>query len=339
MNRCAGAVLAIIAAACGKGSGTTNGAPAGPPKPPGAGSPPAAASTTAPGTGSAAAQGATPCASLPFAESTPVPEASGAAWLAIDGKPALVIVGDSGNRGAYGIIDPETGATLETGALPLSTEAGDDLEGISARGDQLLGLTSSGWIRVWRRTSGGVPGSSRSSGKGFELIEKPYPLGPVDLPRKKSKARAPRGEGMVCDPHGVNCGRNYEGLCIAPTPREGACIGFAAAKADGHLYCLTDEAGKLVVHHDRAIAITRPGALADCAFGDDNTLWAGSNLFDLGTVYRITGWEDPASAQVEPVAVLAIGFPELIAARGDVVYRMSDMGGAPSLMARYRCRR
>jgi outer membrane protein assembly factor BamB len=144
---------------------------------------------------------------------------------------------------------------------------------------------------------------------------------------------------MVCNPHVVNCGRNYEGLCLAPIPRAGACVGFAASKADGHLYCLTDEAGKLVVHHDRAIAITRPGALADCAFGDDDTLWAGSNLFDLGNVYRVAHWEDPAKAQVEQVAALGVGFPELIAVRGDVIYRMSDMGGAPSLMARYRCRR
>jgi outer membrane protein assembly factor BamB len=318
VSRCVWPVLAIIAAACGKGSGTTASASAELPIP-----------ATPPGTGSTNAASAPPtCESLPFAESTPVPEASGAAWLAIDGKPALVVVSDSGNHGAYGIIDPETGATIETGKLPLSTEAGDDLEGASARGDKVYGLTSAGWVRVWQR-----------SGQGFELIEPPYPLGPVDLPDKKNNARAPKGDGMVCNPHVVNCGRNYEGLCLAPVPRDGACIGFAASKADGHLYCLTDEAGKLVVHHDRAIAITRPGALADCTFGDDDTLWAGSNLFDLGNVYRVTRWEDPANAHVEQVAALAIGFPELIAVRGDVVYRMSDMGGAPSLMAKYRCRR
>jgi hypothetical protein len=329
VSRWAWPVIAIIAAACGKGSGRSAGEPAEPPNPPGA-ERTSAAGPGSGGSGSTAASVATPpgCELLAFAGSTPVPEASGAAWLVIDGKPALVIVGDSGNHGAYGVIDPETGATIETGSLPLSTEAGDDLEGISARGDKLYGLTSAGWVRVWQRKA-----------KGFELIERPYPLGPVDLPGKKHKARAPKGDGMVCKPHGVNCGRNYEGLCLAPAPRAGACIGFAAAKADGHLYCLTDEAGKLVVHHDRAIAITRPGALADCAFGDDDTLWAGSNLFDLGNAYRVTHWDDPANAQVERVAALAIGFPELIAARGDVVYRMSDMGGSPSLMARYRCRK
>ena len=74
-------------------------------------------------------------------------------------------------------------------------------------------------------------------------------------------------------------------------------------------------------------------------FADDNTVWAASNLFDISRVYRVTHWEDPAAARVELVGPLPIGFPELIAVRGDVVYRMSDMGGSPSLMARYRCRR
>jgi hypothetical protein len=335
VTRCASVVFAIIAAACGNGSATTAGGPqaATPaPGPDSAHTTTTAATTaaTATGPGSAGpADAAIPgCTQLPFAESTPVPETSGAAWLAIDGKPALVVVGDSGNKGAYGVIDPETGATIETGQLPLSGEASDDIEGVAARGDKLLGLTSSGWMRVWQR-----------KGKGFELVGKPYPLGPVDLPDTKNDNRAPKGDGMVCKGTVVNCGRNYEGLCIAKAPREGACVGFAASKADGHLYCLTDDAGKLVVHHDRAIAITRPGALADCAFGDDDTLWAGSNMFDFGNVYRVTNWEDPGSAKVERFAALGVGFPELIAVRGDVIYRMSDMGGSPSLMTKYRCRR
>jgi len=319
-------IVAILSAACGKGSATTAGAPAEPPRPPGPGSTQAAAAAA--GSATPAGPAAPVCEPLAFAESTPVPEASGAAWLVIDGKRELVVVGDSGNHGAYGIVDPETGATIETGLLPLSGEASDDLEGVAARGDKIYGITSSGWMRVWQR-----------KGPGFELLEGPYPIGPVDLPDTRNNDRAPEGDGMVCKGTIVNCGRNYEGLCLAPAPRPGGCLGFAASKADGHLYCLTEAAGKLVVHHDRAIAITRPGALADCAFGDDGTLWVGSNLFDLGNVYRVTHWEDPAAAQLERVAPLAIGFPEGIAVRGDVVYRMSDLGGAPSLLARYRCRR
>ncbi|HEU4729030.1 MAG TPA: hypothetical protein VFT22_14095 [Kofleriaceae bacterium] len=336
MNRCASGALAIIAAACGKG-GTTSGAPVEAARASGTRAPAAAAPDRDPGSPASPASRASPphpaaswtCDSLPFAESTPVPEASGSAWLEIDGKLGLVIVGDSGNHGAYGVIDPETGATIETGKLPLSGEVSDDIEGLSARAGQLVGLTSSGWILVWRRKD-----------KGFELVGPPYPLGPIDLPDTKNNDRAPRGDGMVCNGRVVNCGRNYEGLCLAPVPRPGAaCIGFAASKADGHLYCLTDSGGKLVVHHDRSIPITHPGALADCAFGDDDRLWVGNNLFDFGNVYAVSHWEDPATAQVERVGALIIGFPELIAARGDVIYRMSDMGGSPSLMTKYRCHR
>ncbi|HMG21543.1 MAG TPA: hypothetical protein VK607_09515 [Kofleriaceae bacterium] len=321
MARRAWFVLAILAAGCGKGGDS------GPPAGSGAGS-----GTGTGSTAEAADRITTACEPLPFAESAPVPEASGAAWIPVDGKLALLVVGDSGNHGAYAIVDPDSGATLETGKLPLSDEVSDDLEGVSALGDRIYGLTSSGWILVWRR-----------EGKGFALIDKPYPLGPVDLPDTKNNDRPPRGDGMVCNGRVVNCGRNYEGLCLAPaaTPaaRPGACVGFAASKADGHAYCLTEDAGKLVVHHDRAIAITPPGKLADCTFSDDGALWLGSNLFDLSRVYRIAHWQDPATASVELIGPLPIGFPELIAVRGDIVYRMSDMGGAPSLMAKFRCKR
>lgn len=335
MSRCAWPALAIItAASCGKAQstalppsepvGSARSAAAAPPEP---ASPVTAPTTSDPASPAIARGDGTSCAPLPFAATTSVPEPSGGAWLTIDGKPALVVVGDSGNHGAYGIIDPETGATVETGTLPMSGEAGDDLEGLAERGGKLYGLISSGWMRVWRRT-----------GKGFELVDKPYPLGPVELTDKGPRF-APGGGGMVCGPRTVNCGRNYEGLCLAPAPKDERCIGFAASKADGHLYCLSETAGRLVVHHDRAIAVTRPGALADCAFGDDGTLWAGSNMFDLGRVYRVTGWDDPATAKVESIGPVGVGFPELIAARGDAVYRMSDMGGSPSMMAKYRCTR
>src|SRR5262245_51315271 len=146
----------------------------------------------------------------------------------------LVVVSDSGNRGAYGVVDPETGATVETGRLPLPAEVTDDLEGAAVRGDRLYAITSAGWILDWRR-----------DGKGFALAEPAYPLGPIDLPDTKNNDRPPSGDGMVCNGRVVNCGRDYEGLCLAPDAAlagapPGACIGFAASKADGHLYCLTD---------------------------------------------------------------------------------------------------
>ena len=64
---------------------------------------------------------------------------------------------------------------------------------------------------------------------------------------------------------------------------------------------------------------------------------AGNNFFDRSEVYRIDGWQDPARAKVVEIGALGVGFPEVIAVRGDIVYRMSDTGGSPSLMSKFRC--
>lgn len=270
------------------------------------------------------------CEQLPFADSSTVPEASGAAWLTIGGKLSLVVISDSGNDGAYAVIDPETGETRETGKLPLGS-AGQDLEGAAARGEQLVAINSSGWIRVWDRDE---------ATKGFTLTEDAYAIGPATLPDKADGNKPPTADGMACSAKKTNCGRNYEGLCLVDAAhRNGPCVGFAASKADGALFCLTEEGGKLVGHQDQRIAVTRPGSLADCVFGDDGSLWAGSNLFDLANVYEIAGWDDPATAKVSVLAAIGIGFPETLAVRGDVFYRMSDTGGSPSLMAKFRCKR
>ncbi|MBA3819331.1 MAG: hypothetical protein H0X17_10595, partial [Deltaproteobacteria bacterium] len=167
----------------------------------------------------------------------------------------------------------------------------------------------------------------------------PYPLGPIDLPAKTVGMgdRPPPGDGMVCPAKQTNCGRNYEGLCLAPEPTTTRCVGFAASKADGHLYCVTEAGGRLVVERAGRIPIARPGVVADCAFAEDGRLFVGSNLFDGGTVYRVDGWNTPETATVAPYATLPIGFPETLAVRGDVFYRMSDTGGAPSMMTRHRC--
>ena len=272
---------------------------------------------------------ASACEKLAFAESTPVPEASGAGWLEVDGALALVVVSDSGNNGAYGVLDPDTGKTLEEGTLPLG-KAGADIEGFAGKAGLLYGVTSSGWMRVWKR-----------DGRGFALVQDAYPLGPVDLPDKRSKLSAPEGAGMVCGAKVGNCGRDYEGLCLANTPPSGehACVGFVASRADGHLYCLEQHAGELRVIRDKAIQIGKSGTLADCAFADDDRLLVGANLFGTDQVVVVEGWADPASAKVVPLAPIGVGFPEVIAARGDIIWRMSDTGGAPSLMARYRCPR
>ncbi len=312
--RCLLAILTVGALACSKSEPAATGV--------------GTSSGSAIGGGSGSAAREPTCEQLGFATTTPVPEASGAAWLEIDGKLALVVISDSGNDGAYGVVDPETGETRETGKLPHGG-GGSDLEGIAVRGGHLHVITSPGWIHTYARVAG-----------GFELVDKPYPLGPIDLAGKGGGLgdQPPKGSGMVCAANATNCGRNYEGLCLAPAGSTGGCIGFAASKADGHLYCVVEEGGKLVVQYANAIRIARPGVVADCAFTDDGRLLVGSNLFDAGTVYRVGDWQDVATAKVEKLANLAIGFPETIAARADVIYRMSDTGStAPSLMAKYRC--
>ncbi|HEY1104601.1 MAG TPA: hypothetical protein VGE78_00450, partial [Agromyces sp.] len=171
-----------------------------------------------------------------------------------------------------------------------------------------------------------------------KLVVGPYPLGPIDLPAKGGVGhKPPAGDGMVCDGNSTNCGRNYEGLCLAPTATP-ACQGFAASKADGHIYCLTlDDQGRFAVHHDKAIAIDEPGRIADCAFSPEGKLVVGNNLFGLSRVVRVDDWTDPAKARVTSLGMFGPGFPEAIAAKGDVIYRLSDTGGAPSLMAKFRC--
>ena len=289
--------------------------------------PPTPAGSAAPA--GSAVLAATRCEAMPFAESTPVPEASGAAWL--DGK--LVVIGDSGNHGAYGIVDPDSGATIEQGHVPMG-DWGDDFEGLAVRSGTLYALLSGGHIVHYAR-----------DGAGFRVVDPPQPIGSViakaDMPKMTMMSdKSVPGTGMVCgSPRENNCGRNFEGLCLDDEATRGAsdCAGFAASKSDGKLYCLVEHDGRYTADASRAITVTKPGALADCAFDDRGQLWAGNNFFDRSEVYRIDDWRDPAHAKVVEVGSLGVGFPEVIAVRGDIVYRMSDTGGSPSLMSKFRC--
>jgi hypothetical protein len=264
------------------------------------------------------------CEQQPFADSTPLPEASGAAWLTIDGKLWMVVIADSGHDGAYALIDPETGKTGETGKLPLGSP-GDDIEGLAVHGDTLYGLTSDGWMRAWKRTRvtdpSGAGSGPQQSAKAFELADGPYAIG--------SEA-----DGTTCKVK-ARCAINYEGLALAATPQ--GCAGFACSKGDGHVYCLALRDGRYAIDREQRIKVTREGVIGDCAFDDADRLWVGNNVFGLGEVFRVDGWSEPATARVVATNALGAGNPEVIAARGNLLYRMSDMGGAPSLTAKFRC--
>ncbi len=275
--------------------------------------------------GTAAPPSTADCERLPFATSIPVPEASGAAWLhGGDGAGDVVIViGDSGHGGAYVEIDATTGALLRRGNLPLGEGAGDDVEGLATDGQRLWGLTSAGWLRAWER-----------EGDHFRLV-----LGPYSVER-----RGP------CKFDDVNCGHDFEGLCLRPagTVDGQGCVGFAASRAESALFCLTaatvppEGAGPgvgpwltLAVREGKSKPhpgpeLTGKRALADCAIAGDGAVWTGDNLLGGAMVRRL----DAPSWQ----GALGVGFPEAMALAPDgVVYRFSDAGGSPSLAARYRC--
>lgn len=334
----AGIALASVSGVCtacgGAPPGSTSSQP-GSPQTPTAQPTPTHAPGQTPATLPTVAAGPGPrCEVLPFAKSSPVPEASGAASLAPHAPGQIVVVSDSGNHGAFAIIDATSGETMEQGTLPLGAGASDDIEGLSMYRDQLVGLTSSGWIRVWAWQADAMVAS-----KGrFALVGVPYALGEVT---------------QACPGTGVNCGPNYEGLCLRHgiTP-PGACAGFAASKKTGALMCIVENHGRLALDPSRVIDVARSQALADCAFSpDDRALWVGNNAFGAFVVKRLetANWldsramPDAATLTLESMGPLGAGFPEalLVAAGPDAsatVYRFSDTSNAPSMQWRFQCR-
>lgn len=278
---------------------------------------PAAAGGAASSAGDAAAS-AGACRSLPFAAEVALAEASGAVWVEPSfGLPAhLVVVSDSGNRGDFALVDAASGARLGAGRMPLERGVTDDLEGLARAGGVYYALASNGHLRHYRRA-----GATR-----FELTVPAYPL-----------------PGASCrSPRATNCGRDFEGLCLAdPLPSVG-CVGFAASRAKGELICLErGEGGRLRPVLDRAIRFALPMTLSDCNIAPaaaGNALHAVTNALGANLLYRVRGWRDPARAKVELLPARAGGFIEAVAAGPDgAIYRFSDTGAAPSAMTAESC--
>lgn len=274
----------------------------------------------------------TSCTRQEFASPLPLAEASGATYLPDPETPVLLVVGDSGTRGAFLELDPTTGKVLASGRLPLGHGASDDLEGLTLIGDTIYGLTSSGWMRHWHRHR------KRSGAARYELVAGPYPVAEPGAD----------DEGLVCaSARDVNCGRNYEGLCLRDAPDPAAtCAGFAVSKADGELYCLTLQTnGRVLAHVEDPIAVGPPETLTGCDFvpgaaagSAEDLVWVGSNAFAFNRVFTVAGWQTPASARVSLVGILGAGFGEALAlAPGGAVYRFSDTANARSLADRYHC--
>ena len=258
------------------------------------------------------------CERVDFARSVPIAEASGAAYVPAAGDRAafVLVVSDSGNVGDYVEIDAESGAVLRRGHLPLDKGASDDLEGLAVLQGTYYTITSSGWVRHHTRDA--------ETGT-YTLTERAYAIG------------APP---VVCtDPRQVNCGRNYEGLCLFDGPVTGGqCAGFAVSKTDGALYCLAIGDGTLRATDAKPIAIAGGEELSGCAFSPGGSAWVGANLFGGNEVYRVRDWGTPPTATIDKVGADGPGFSEAIAiGPNGVMYRFSDDGRAPSLAEKYLC--
>jgi hypothetical protein len=201
-----------------------------------------------------------------------VPEASAAAEVELKpGVRELLVVSDSGRGGAaLAFVLPGAG-TSRALTLPLDQPAVDDTEGIAWRDGALYTLTSSGGVR--RFVSDGAGGLTRDQ----DL----YRLGadPIACP----------------DLATVNCGRNYEGLCLRPKSVAHPCAGYAASKAESKLYCLgIDANGRLYPKTDvTPIALNLAvDTLSDCAFGAEGGPAAGvlvvtTNVFGQSRAYQV----------------------------------------------------
>jgi hypothetical protein len=245
------------------------------------------------------------CESLSGSGSIELPEASAAVRFS-DGM--ALVVADSGHRGRAVWVSPEGATTAVQLPLdPISRRRGtdivdDDLEGLAIGTDgRLYGLTSAGWLRVWTR-----------DGTDFTQVGSARPIS--DHP------------DFVCDSRAVNCGPNYEGLCLrpsgwdAPAGPSAPCVGYAASKARGELVCLVASDGEspLRVEPSRVLATgLAADHLSDCAFirradGSAAVLVAG-NLY-AGSELRMV---DEVSGQHVSTDIFGAINQEALLDRGD----------------------
>jgi hypothetical protein len=252
-----------------------------------------------------------------------VPEASGAAEVELRrGTREILVVSDSGRHGAAMAWSAAGGTRALT--LPLDDAASDDLEGMAwVAPGRLYTLTSSGAVRTF------VPDGSG----GLRADGPTYPIGapPFSCP----------------DLHAVNCGKNYEGLCLRPPGAAARCAGYAASKQETALYCVDrDASGRLSIdttkppmHLDLARMTNREGVLSDCAFGAEggpaqDLLLVTTNVFGGSSTYVV----DEATGRAMPMDVVTTPSNEAIAVdREGAFYAFMDDNGDKSLALRFTC--
>jgi hypothetical protein len=246
-----------------------------------------------------------------------VPEASAATETElVAGVRELVVISDSGQDGLALAVTLPDGPSREL-RLPLDKAAGDDTEGLAWHSGHLYALTSAGFVLAM--TPDGRGGLTRGSPA--------YPLGPVPF---------------VCDvADDVNCGKNYEGLCLR-SGRSARCAGYAASRTEGALYCLSLTGDRLQIDQTRPPLVlpVRRDSLSDCAFGSGdgpaaNALVIATNLHGGSQVYVV----DESTGGISPIAVPGILNDEAVAIdHTGALYQAMDDNGTPSPANRAVCR-
>jgi hypothetical protein len=303
---------------------------------------PAAASVTAPLTAASSAS-APPSLFGPRCvrdESFPSPwqtaEASAAAQVELrPGVREILVVGDSGNHGAAMAWSAQSGARSLT--LPLDGAASDDLEGMAwlpdPRGGRLYTLTSSGAVRRFAPDGSG----------GLRRDASAYRIGPAPL--------------SCPDLHDINCGKDWEGLCLHRPRRDAGharCAGYAASKKETALYCVVDDdRGRLSIdasrppmrlalrHLPQALQRRLPGGdgvLSDCAFGApgpaDDVLLVTTNIYGASFTYVV----DEETGDATPLDLVATPSNEALAVDSSgALYAFMDDNGPQSPAARFVC--
>lgn len=251
-----------------------------------------------------------------------LPEASAAAQVELrPGVREILVVGDSGRHGIAMAWSAASGT--RSLVLPLDGAASDDTEGIAWLSGQLYVLTSSGAVRQFVPDAAG--GLRRTGGT--------YRIGPPPLSCR--------------DLAGVNCGKNWEGLCLRPTTARARCAGYAASKKEGALYCLDRDAdGRLSIDLARPPIVLslahlpgKQGILSDCAFGAaggpaEDVLLVTTNVFGGSATYVV----DEATGRASPLDVATTLSNEAIAVdRDGALYAFMDDNGETSMATRFTC--
>lgn len=252
-----------------------------------------------------------------FPASIALGEASAAAEVELlPGVRELLIVSDSGGAGAALALRLSDGVTRAL-TLPLDSAASDDLEGIAWRDGKLYTLTSSGAVR--RFTPNGTGGLTRDQ-NAYAIGAAPY---------------------ACADLGGVNCDKNYEGLCLRPADGGEACAGYAASRVEGKLYCLTLTAGVLAVDPLRApLTLDVPAdSLSDCAFGAagaaPQALAVATNVKNLSASYRV---EESSGALTKLPTAFLFNLEAVAIDHEGALYTFSDDNtSSPSPTNKLRC--